>query len=469
MLGLKRQFINKIQIFSFLLLCFSGIPQGFSADTDNWTLLFDGESLNGWEQKGGTAEYRTENQTIIGVSKLNTPNSFLTTRKTYGDFILEFDVLVDPRLNSGVQIRSASLPSFKNSRVHGYQVEIDPSARAFSGGIYDEARRGWLYPLSRNVKGSQAFNNGQWNSYRIEAIGQSVRTWINGVQCADLVDDVSSKGFIALQVHSIKEASEEGATVAWRNIRIKTKDLQASQWASDPDVPQISFLNNSLTRQEQRQGWRLLWDGKTSKGWRGATSNSFPKQGWKIKKGILTIHGEGGKESAGAGDIITREQFHDFELKLEFLISEGANSGIKYFVNPALNKEAGSAIGSEYQILDDQRHPDAKAGVSGNRTLGSLYDLIAAENLSVPGRAKQFKGIGRWNQARIVVKNGVVEHWLNNEKVVQYNRNSQAFKALVAYSKYKKRSGFGQWPEGHILLQDHGHNVQFKNIKIREF
>ena len=151
------------------------------------------------------------------------------------------------------------------------------------------------------------------------------------------------------------------------------------------------------------------------------------------------------------------------------MITEGANSGIKYFVDAELNRGEGSAIGCEFQILDDNNHPDAKLGVKGNRTLGSLYDLISAENLSVLGRSKQFKGIGTWNNARILVNNGNVEHWLNNEKVVEYDRHSQMFKALVAYSKYSKWSGFGQWPQGHILLQDHGNTVHFRSIKIKKY
>jgi hypothetical protein len=151
------------------------------------------------------------------------------------------------------------------------------------------------------------------------------------------------------------------------------------------------------------------------------------------------------------------------------MITEGANSGIKYFVDAELNRGEGSAIGCEFQILDDNNHPDAKLGVKGNRTLGSLYDLISAENLSVLGRSKQFKGIGTWNNARIVVNNGNVEHWLNNEKVVEYDRRSQMFKALVTYSKYSKWSGFGQWPQGHILLQDHGNTVHFRSIKIKKY
>ena len=150
--------------------------------------------------------------------------------------------------------------------------------------------------------------------------------------------------------------------------------------------------------------------------------------------------------------------------------TEGANSGIKYFVDPELNKGPGSAIGLEFQILDDQRHPDAKAGVSGNRTLGSLYDLITMDDLSniTSRKNKIFKGVGSWNKARIVVQDGHVEHWLNDIKVVEFDRHSQVFKALVQYSKYAKWPNFGQLPEGNILLQDHGDTVHYRSIKIRE-
>lgn len=433
-----------------------------------WTDLTKNESA-GWEQVGGTADYDITNGVITGRAVLNSPNSFLKTKQAYGDFILEMEVYMSTMMNSGVQIRSNTDPDYRDGVVHGYQVELDPSARAFSGGIYDEQRRGWLYPLSRNTHAQSAFKLGAWNTIRIEAIGSSINTWINGVHCARLADDMTGSGFIGLQVHSISpESGLEGAEVKWRNIRIMENDLENHLMERDPNTPELSYLVNAITEWEQRNGFRLLWDGETSNGWRGAKRDDFPPSGWQIEDGVLTVLATDGAESTGPGDIVTTANFSDFELELEFMITEGANSGIKYFVDPALNKGEGSAIGCEFQILDDRRHPDAKMGVNGNRTVGSLYDLLAAKNLSVPGRPKQFKGVGQWNKARIVSKGGHVEHWLNNEKVVEYDRFSQMFDGLVAYSKYAKWENFGQWPEGSILLQDHGNTVSFRSIKIKE-
>ncbi|AUP80015.1 3-keto-disaccharide hydrolase [Flavivirga eckloniae] len=457
-------------LFSSLFLLLSFTTLNSQSSKDGWIDLFNGTDLTGWEILNGDAPYKVKDGQIIGISKTETPNSFLCTKKKYGDFILEFEVLLDPALNSGVQFRSNSIKSYREGTVHGYQFELDPSARAFSGGIYDEGRRGWLYPISLNPKAHSAFKNGVWNTCRVEAIGSSIKTWINGIQCSNLVDDLTASGFIGLQVHHIYGSeSKAGKQIKWKNIRIKTDNLEEERWASNPEVKEMSYLINTLSKNEKDKGWRLLWDGESSEGWRGAKLNHFPKSGWEIKDGVLTILSTDGAESTGPGDIITEKLFSSFELELEFKITKGANSGIKYFVDAELNKGSGSAIGCEFQILDDANHPDAKKGVNGNRTVGSLYDLITAENLSIPGRSKQFKGIGSWNKARIVVKGAHVEHWLNNEKVIEYDRSSQMFRALVAYSKYKNWPKFGQWPEGHILLQDHGDTVHYRSIKIREF
>lgn len=217
---------------------------------------------------------------------------------------------------------------------------------------------------------------------------------------------------------------------------------------------------NTLSSMEKRNGWILLFDGKTTTGWRGAYRDEFPAQGWKIEGGELIVIKSDGREARNGGDIITKEKYGNYELTLEAKLTPGANSGVKYFVTERLPKSPGSAIGLEFQILDDDLHPDAKMGKNGNRTIGSLYDLI-------PATSKTPRAIGEWNQVRIISKNNKVEHWLNGSKVVEYERGSPAFRALVADSKYKNFEGFGEAPEGHLLLQDHGDEVHYRNIKLR--
>ncbi|UJH68586.1 DUF1080 domain-containing protein [Allomuricauda sp. SCSIO 65647] len=424
-----------------------------------WIDLFDGETLNGWTQKGGEANYFVRDGAIVGATVHGTPNSFMTSNKMYGDFILEVEYKVDSSMNSGVQIRSNSFPYYLNGRVHGYQVEIDPSDRAWSGGIYDEGRRGWLNTLEKNPKAQQAFKQNEWNHYRVEAIGDTIKTWINGVPAAHLVDEKTASGFIGLQVHSIHKDKKEGTEVQWRNIRILTDSLTRYSKKSPLSA---TITKNRLIGNEVKDGWKLLWDGETTSGWRGARLDNFPEKGWKIEDGVLTVLASNGEESAAGGDIVTTERYGDFELKVDFKLTEGANSGIKYYVDTDLNKGPGSSIGLEYQILDDERHPDAKLGNhEGSRTVASLYDLIQADI------NKPIYPIGEWNTAHIISNNNHVEHWLNGAKVLEYERKSEDYRKLVSESKYVKWPNFGEADRGHILLQDHGDHVSFKNIKIK--
>lgn len=214
---------------------------------------------------------------------------------------------------------------------------------------------------------------------------------------------------------------------------------------------------NTLTKAEQNAGWRLLFDGTTTTGWRKIHAESFPAEGWEVQGGCLTAVGLSREKPGAGGSIITIEEFGDFELSFEFDVEEATNSGIKYYVVEELNDTPGRGLGLEYQIWDDAKARD------DNKKLAALYDLIPASN-------KVSKPYPEFNEARISSRKGHVEHWLNGVKVVEFERGSDAYRTRVANSKYKNIANFGEAATGHILLQDEGpHTVRFRNIKIRTF
>lgn len=401
---------------SICIAVFCGTVTAFSAE---WINLFNGHSLDGWVQRGGKANYRIENGEIVGSTAPNTANSFLCTAKDYANFILEVEYRVDSRMNSGIQIRSHSLNSYNNGRVHGYQVEIDPSDRAWSAGIYDEARRGWLFDLKDRPEAQKAFKQNEWNKFRVEAIGDRIKTWINGVPAADLQDALTPSGFIALQVHGVGDKTEV-MEVRWRNVRLQ-------------DLGQAKPLD--------------LLDGNALGGWEKANGQPVTG-GWRVENGVLNRTGRG-------GDIFTKLEYGDFEFNIEWKISHGGNSGIKYRVT----KYGNSLLGPEYQVLDDDVHPDGKLR-EGRRTSGALYDLLACSTKTHP------KPIGEWNQTKIVARGKRLEHWLNGELVLACDTGSKEFIDAVAASKFAKQDKFGQNPWGKIMLQDHGDEVSFRKMTI---
>lgn len=445
--------MNKL-FYLFLAIVLSSCASG---PDDGWTELFNGKDFTGWKQLNGEAKYEVVDGVIVGTTVMNTPNSFLCTEENYSDFVFEVELLVEPNMNSGIQFRSESKAEYNNGRVHGYQCEVDPSDRAWSAGIYDEARRGWLYPLELNPDAQSALKMGEWNKYRIECIGNSIKTWLNDVPCAHVIDDMTPEGFIALQVHGIGSNEErEGQQIKWRNIRIKTENLEPSP---DEGIYVVNLLPNNLSEAEQAKGFELLFDGTSTENFRSIENEDFPTKGWEVIDGALVANPGGGTPETRGGSILTKKEYSAFELKFDFMLTEGANSGIKYGLG-----NNGPSVGLEYQILDDDVHPDAKKGINGNRTLGSLYDIIPAQK-----QGRFVKPPGEWNQGRIILyPDNRVEHWLNGRKVVEFTRGIDEFNELVAGSKFAEREGFGMAEKGPIHIQDHNDEVHFRSIKIRE-
>jgi hypothetical protein len=205
---------------------------------------------------------------------------------------------------------------------------------------------------------------------------------------------------------------------------------------------------NELTDSEKAAGWRLLFDGKTVAGWRSFRKSTFPEKGWVAEDGCLT-------RKSGGGDIVTVDKFDQFDLLFEWRIAEGGNSGIKYFVSP----ERDRPLGHEYQLLDDAKDPNPARGLKW--ATASFYDVLPVSTNRV------LRPAGQFNQSRIVVEGDTVEHWLNGVKVLEYQAGSPEVKAAVARSKFKDVAGFGSRIKGYILLQDHGGEVFFRNLKIR--
>lgn len=226
-----------------------------------------------------------------------------------------------------------------------------------------------------------------------------------------------------------------------------------------------SFVNaqkaNLLTKNEVKNGWVLLFDGKSTTGWRGAYSNKFPSHGWAVKDGELRGELSNGMESGDAGDIVTLKKYKNFELKFDWKLGKGGNSGVKYFIEERLPKpEKGSQSGYEYQLIDDATYIYENKLLPPDLKTASIYDVVPAKKPDVT--------INVWHSSKIVVKDNHIEHWLDGAKVLDVNRSDTVFQQGVTNSKFKDYPGFANINQGHILLQDHGHSVAFKNIKIKE-
>ncbi len=295
---------------------------------------------------------------------------------------------------------------------------------------------------------------GEYNQFRVVRKGSHVEHWLNGKKVVEYelpshgmtkliagskFKDMprfarESQGYVSLQHH--------GQEVWFRNVRIRGEAIKG-----EPPP------HNTLGAGETKAGWRLLFDGRTATGWRGFKKADFPGQGWAVRDGALVKSATGTGDSHGGGDIVTLDRFDDFDLRFEWRIAPGGNSGVKYLVT----EDRAGPIAHEYQLIDDSKHPDAKIGE--HRQTAALYDAL-------PATRKTLRPTGEFNESRILVRGRHVEHWLNGRKVLEYELESDALMAAKAKSKFKDVAGWGTKLKGHILLQDHGDEIAFRNLKI---
>jgi len=322
---------------------------GFAAEA--WVPLFNGKNLDEFEIRSGKASYRLENGEIVGTTVEGSPNTFLCTRKSYGDFLLEFEVKVDPRLNSGVQVRShaydTAVGRHHPGRVYGYQVEIASERSGASGGIYDEARRGWVHNTSSDAECKGAFKDNQWNQYLVEARGDRIRTWVNHVPCADLVDSEDLEGFIGLQVHSFK--GDSPAEVRWRNLRIAELG---------------------------RHQWRRIFDGRTLSGWKKDGSGD-----WAIVDGA--VKGTHGPGAGQRGFLMSEAEYSNVTVRLDYKVVKG-NSGFFFRMG------APPAMGYEVEV-------DPTRDVGGLQHPGKRGWLVHTGPVAETPHYK----VGEWNRMTV--------------------------------------------------------------------
>ena len=442
---------------SFVVTLFCSI--NLSCQNDGWVELFNGKDLTGWEKIGGNASYEVVNGEIVGISAANKfpptdpleraklkfedfpTNTFLMSKKAYSDFVVELELKVGD-MNGGIQFRSNSDPEYFDGLFYGYQCEVDPSERAWSAGIYDEMGRAWLYPAMFNPEAQKAFKSNSWNQYRIECIGNNIRTWLNGIPVAHLIDDVHPKGHFGLQVHFTFNEEQVGEQIYWRNIRIKTRNFAP---APLEDMFIANYIPNDLSEAEAAQGWKLLFDGESTADLKGSNSGEFPIKGWEITDRMLAGTSDG--EQA-----ITRDQFEAFDLQFEFKTTAGTEGSIAYF-------SGSNTPGLEYLILHNDSIVDSERS-------SSVKGLIPAKKVRKhPGAVNP----SSWNRGRIVAyPDGKVEHWLNGEKVFDYVRGSEEFTTMVSQSKYAVYEDFGKVKKAPIKFMVRGGAINLRSIKIKE-
>jgi hypothetical protein len=394
-------------------------PRGFGqVRGPEFQEMVRGDSLAGWVQRGGKANFRVEEGVIIGQSSLGSPSSFLCTKRMYGDFVFECEFKVDAGLIAGVQIRSQSVPGYREGAVHGYRVAIDPSDPARMGAICDENRRGWLATIENNADARQAFRPGEWNHLRIRAVGPSIRTNLNNVPMVDVTDRLSLIGFIALEVQStdVKAPLE----VRWRNLRLQDLGMPWRQAPADG----VYLLHPKLglrTWHQEKTGGQVTWV--------------------KHPGNVIEI-------LPGSGNIVTRQGFGDGHYHLEFQVSDNGREG-------QANGNSGVYLQGRYevQILNSAGQPPA------DNLCGAIYGIKAPDyNMAYAA--------GKWQLLDI---DFVAARWDADGKKISSARMTVYHNGTLIHDNvevpHATTAGQPEAPgDGPLLLQDHGNEVKFRNI-----
>jgi len=473
-------------VMALAVICTAGID-AFADHHKGGAALFDGKTLNGWEQKGGKAKYTVEDGAIVGRSVPNTTNSFLCTKKHYANFILEYEYKCDKELNSGVQIRSQvyekdtvvqigkKKKTMKAGRVHGYQVEIDPNKpdRMWSGGIYDEGRRGWLYPGANGgdakkftEAGKKAYKPGEWNKVKVHAEGNHIRTWLNGVARTDMKDDMTPKGLIGLQVHGVGKKTET-LTVRWRNLTIKVLP-DSKKTADAADAPAFD-LNVSLSctssssadrveglqgemfiaavirvrapaakadkKAEKEEGFKSIFNGKNLDGWK---VNENPSS-VKVVDGAIVVKGPRAHVFYMGDD--GKAEFKNVEFKAEVMTKPGANSGI-YF-HTRYQKSGWPKHGYEAQVNNTHKDPKKTA---------SIY---AVKNvLKAPAEDN------KWFEYHIIIKGKTITINIDGKEINKYTE-PDGKKPGKDFTRILSKGTFA------LQCHDPGSEVHFRKLRVK--
>lgn len=513
-----------------------------------WITLFDGKTLNGWEQRGGNAKYEVVSGAIVGTTAPDTPNSFLCTKKDYGNFILELEFWVDPHLNSGIQFRSRSNPEFKNGLVYGYQFEIDPEVdkmytqlppnydekgnvvssgkapRSWTGGIYDERRRGWIGDLTHNPEARKAFKPNQWNKVRIEAIHDGLKTFINDVPAANIVDFMNPTGFIALQVHAVPEYKE--MHVKWKNIRImdlgmnqdipEEKDSLLSEWKDEKsgyvaqiyktgDIYKINLTDKPFTTEKpmavlegSKSGEDMLfsneegWSGKIEKNRLHLTDGKTKFEGYRLIRRSPSLNQLPPANAIILFDGTNLEQWAKHKPK-QWLEPDGEADNCKLMPCGAIELEPGKGsiitknvygdyfLHIEYRLLGKKTNGGVyfssryelnisdSYGQIGGSPCGTLGNVVKPDhptptvNNALPP--------GEWQTMDVEFRSPRFDDTgkkTENARITSYINGELMYKDIEVEELKGAAGRFGEASLGPIYLQEHGTAYQFRNIWIIE-